>query len=104
MDDDPFFLSMWQEALPSCRVFSSPEEVLAKINELDAHVKSIVLDYTFDNSDMNGIQLAEELVKQCQKVPALFLCSDRTRSKTPRDLFWGITKEYRRSRRSTRKV
>ncbi len=77
VDDDPFFLSMWEESGLPVQVFSNPEVFLQQLPFIGKHIKGIILDFSFENWEGDGISLANSIKTILPDPPPLYLCSDR---------------------------
>lgn len=77
VDDDPFFLSMWEESDLAVKVFLNPEDLLEQLKFLNEKVEGIIIDFTFENWDGDGMSLAKTIKSSLETPPPLYLCSDR---------------------------
>jgi|GEM_PF-2722141 len=76
IDDDPILRTYWQHLLETAGwpvvLCESYEEYLEKIDAHDA-VRNIIVDYHFDNSEMNGADIVQRL--RAQEIANIYLCT-----------------------------
>ncbi|NRA67562.1 MAG: response regulator [Pseudobacteriovorax sp.] len=76
VDDDAFYLEIWQEYQSDAEVFSTPADTLAALEDAVELPKVIVIDYVFKNSPMDGPSLAKKIRNRFGTSILLFLCTD----------------------------
>ncbi|SMF17718.1 ATP-binding protein [Pseudobacteriovorax antillogorgiicola] len=102
VDDDPFFLAMWEESELQPKTFSEPEQALeyAKSHQ---DVKGYILDYYFDNSSLDGLSLAKQ-IRGYNSQAAIYLCTDRPGTQPEEDFIDVLPKDISKALDHIRRV
>ena len=77
VEDDPLYQDMWQDIYPQLTCFAFPEQLLAAARQdpqLLAQTRALITDRFFVGSEMQGIQLAEQIHASLPELP-IYLCS-----------------------------
>jgi signal transduction histidine kinase/ActR/RegA family two-component response regulator len=77
VEDDPLYQDMWRDLCPQITCFAFPEQLLAAARqnpELLAQAQALITDRFFVGTEMQGLQLAEEIHAAWPKLP-IHLCS-----------------------------
>ncbi len=77
VEDDPLYQDMWRDLCPQITCFAFPEQLLAAAHqnpELLAQAQALITDRFFVGSEMQGIQLAEQIHATHPNLP-IHLCS-----------------------------
>jgi hypothetical protein len=92
VEDDPLYQEMWLDLCPQLTCFAFPEQLLAAARQnpdLLSKARALVTDRFFVGSEMQGIQLAEEIRASHPDLP-IHLCSQILDGKSPSKLFQGF--------------
>lgn len=97
IDDDPYVCELWRSNVTDAVVhtYSSPEEFIKQADDYPEELKRlgcIITDYCFQNSAMNGVDLAK-VIKQNYGDAVVLLCSDFTMEKDCQDIHAVIKKD-----------
>jgi hypothetical protein len=83
---------MWRDLCPDITCFAFPEQLLAMARqnpELLTNTQALITDRFFVGSEMQGLQLAEQIHAAHPKLP-IFLCSQIQDRSRPAEIFQGF--------------
>lgn len=92
VEDDPLYQDMWLDLFPQLTCFAFPEQLLAAARQdpqVLTRAQALITDRFFVGSEMEGLQLAEQIHSSVPELP-IYLCSQIQDGSGPSGVFKGF--------------